>query len=46
MKKIFTLMLAIVAVVTVSAKQVVFDFTNPEALGITPPAEGAGTNIS
>ena len=39
MKKLFTLMLALVAIVAVNAKQVTFDFTNPTALGITPSAE-------
>lgn len=39
-------MLALVAVVAVNAKQVVFDFTNPTALGIAAPEDGKGTNIS
>ena len=39
MKKFITLMLALVAVVAVNAKQVTFDFTNPTALGVTPSAE-------
>ena len=30
----------------VNAKQVVFDFTNPEALGITAPEDGKGTPIN
>lgn len=30
----------------VNAKQVVFDFTNPEALGIKAPADGKGTPIN
>lgn len=46
MKKFFTLMLALVAVIAVNAKQVVFDFTNPSALGITAPEDGKGTNIT
>ena len=46
MKKFFTLLLAMVAVVAVNAKQVVFDFTNPTALGIAAPEDGKGTNIS
>ena len=41
MKKIFTLMLASVAVLTVNARQVVFDFTNPTALGITPSEQAS-----
>ena len=40
------LMLAFVAVMAVNAKQVVFDFTNPEALGITAPAVDNGTPIN
>ena len=46
MKKFFTFFLALVAVMAVNAKQVVFDFTNPEALGIKAPAAGAGTVIN
>ena len=46
MRKIFTLMLALTAVVAVNATQVVFDFTNPTALGLTAPEDGKGTNIS
>ena len=46
MKKFFTLMLALVAVIAVNAKQVVFDFTNPSALGIKAPEDGKGTNIT
>ena len=46
MKKIFSFIAALMAVVAVNAAQVVFDFTNPEGLGITAPAAGAGTNIT
>lgn len=46
MKKIFTFIAALMAVVAVNATQVVFDFTNPEGLGITAPAASAGTNIT
>ena len=46
MKKFFTFFLALVAVMAVNAKQVVFDFTNPEALGIKAPAASAGTVIN
>ena len=45
MKKIFAFVLALVAVMAVNAKQVVFDFTNPASLGVTAPAEGAGTEL-
>ena len=45
MKKFFTFVLALVAVVAVNAKQVVFDFTKPADLGITPPAASAGTDL-
>ena len=46
MRKFFTLMMALVAVVALNAEQVVFDFTNPAALGIAAPEDGKGTNIS
>ena len=39
MKKIFTLALALVAVMAMDAKKVVFDFTDPASLGITPSTE-------
>ena len=40
MRKFFTLMMALVAVVALNAEQVVFDFTNPAALGIAAPEDG------
>lgn len=46
MKKLFAFVLALTAVVAVNAKQVVFDFTNPTALGITAPEEGKGTDLA
>ena len=41
MKKFFTLVMALVAVMAVNAKVVTFDFTNPTALGITPSADAS-----
>lgn len=46
MKKFFTLFLALVAVMAVNAKQVVFDFSNPAAMGVTAPEKGKATNIT
>ena len=46
MKKLFSLMLALVTVLAVNAVQVVFDFSDPTSLGIVAPAAGAGTNIT
>lgn len=46
MKKFFSFILALTAVCAVNAKQVVFDFTNPAAMGIVAPAAGSGTNIT
>jgi len=46
MKKFFTMMLALVAVVAVNATKVVFDFTNPAELGVDLPDPGNGTSVS
>lgn len=46
MKKLFTFIVALMAVVAINAKQVVFDFTNPESMGITAPSTGAGTDLA
>lgn len=46
MKKFFTFFLALVAVMAVNAKQVVFDFSNPAAMGVTAPEKGKATNIT
>ncbi len=46
MKKFFTLVMALVAVMAVNATVVTFDFSNPTSLGITAPAPSAGTNIT
>lgn len=46
MKKFFTLVMALVAVMAVNAVQVTFNFTDPSSLGITPPEASKGTNIT
>jgi len=46
MKKFFTLVMALVAVMAINATVVTFDFSNPTSLGITAPAPSAGTNIT
>ena len=46
MKKFFTLVMALVAVMAVNAVQVTFDFSDPTSLGITAPAPSSGTNIT
>lgn len=46
MKKIFAFTAAAIFALSMNAKQVVFDFTNPTALGVAAPAAGAGTNIA
>lgn len=47
MKKFFTFFLALVAAMAVNAKQVVFDFTNPASLGITPNEKASqGVDLS
>ena len=46
MKKIFSFFLALIAVMAVNARQVVFDFTNPAAMGIAVPETGKGTDLT
>ena len=46
-RKLFTLLVALIASAgTINAKKVVFDFTNPESLGITAPEAGKGTPLN
>ena len=46
-RKLFTLLVALIASAgTINAKKVVFDFTNPESLGITAPETGKGTPLN
>ena len=46
MKKLFTLVMALVAVMAINATVVTFNFTDPSSLGITAPEAGRGTNIT
>ncbi len=46
MKKIFTLLVALMAVVAVNATKAVFDFTKPADMGLTAPEASAATNIT
>lgn len=46
MKKIFAFATAAIFALSMNAKQVVFDFTDPASLGVAAPAAGAGTNIA
>ena len=46
MQKFFTLVMALVAVMAVNATKVMFDFSDPAALGVTAPAASAGTVLT
>lgn len=46
MKKFFTFVMALTAVMAINAKQVVFDFSDPASLGVTAPEKGKATNIT
>ena len=46
MKKFFTMMLALVAVVAVNATQVDFNFSDPSAFGFVNPAQGEFTQVT
>lgn len=46
MKKLSIIFAALIAAMTLSAKVVTFDFTNPESLNITAPAISKGTSVN
>ena len=46
MKKLFAFATALVFALSLNAKKVTFDFTNPTALGVTAPEASAGTEIA